>query len=44
MTVWIVRHGNSVHTFYTEYHAEQFTRALTLNQTLYTLEVTRRAK
>jgi hypothetical protein len=38
MNTWIVRHGNSVCTFHTSYHAEQYARALTLNQTLYTIE------
>jgi len=42
-TVWIVSFGNCVNTYYTEYHAEQFARALTLNGTAYTLEVKRRA-
>lgn len=33
MTIWIVRFGTSAHRFYTEYHAQQFVRALHLNGT-----------
>ena len=38
MNVWILQHGNSRHYFYTEYHADQFARALSLNKTAYTIE------
>lgn len=37
MKQWIVQFGNSRTAFYTEYHAEQFMRALRLNGTQYTL-------
>lgn len=30
---WTVRFGSSCHRFYTDYHRDQFTRALTLNGT-----------
>lgn len=32
-TPYTVAFGGSVHHFYTQYHAEQFVRALTLNGT-----------
>ncbi len=38
---WIVTFGKCRYAFYTEYHAEQFARALRLNGTAYTLEVLR---
>lgn len=34
---FIVRFGTSERVFYTDYHAEQFCRALRLNKTPYTL-------
>ena len=40
MKVWIVTFGICMSRFYTEYHAEQFCRALWLNGTPYTLTVT----
>jgi hypothetical protein len=31
--MWIVKFGTSTHRFWTEYHADQFARALRLNGT-----------
>lgn len=35
---YIIRFGTSKCVFYTDYHAEQFCRALRLNNTPYTIE------
>lgn len=35
---YIIRFGTSVRVFHTPYHVKQFTRALNLNGTAYTLE------
>lgn len=37
--MWRIKFGMSRRIFYTEYHAEQFCRALALNGTPYTVEV-----
>jgi len=37
MKIWTVWHGGSAFIFYTEYHAEQYCRALALNGTKFTL-------
>lgn len=37
---WTVAFGQSKNVYYTDYHAEQFMRALTLNGTPHTLTVT----
>jgi hypothetical protein len=39
--IWTVTFGQSARTFYTEYHAEQFSYALALNGTQHT--ITRKA-
>jgi hypothetical protein len=36
---YIITFGGSVRIFYTDYHADQFCRALDLNRTSYTLRV-----
>jgi uncharacterized protein with PIN domain len=38
MKMWIVRFGKTAQRFYTEYHTEQFARALRLNGTPYTID------
>ena len=39
MTRYIVTFGKAMSIFYTDYHAEQFCRALDLNRTPYTLRI-----
>jgi len=41
MTIWIVTFGRCRNVYYTWYHADQIARALRLNGTPYTLEVSR---
>lgn len=37
--MYIVKFGKSINIYYTWYHIEQFTRALRLNGTEYTVEM-----
>ena len=37
MKRWIIRFGTSKRVYYTEYHADQFCRALAMNGTAYSI-------
>lgn len=39
-TKWIIKHGTCQLRFWTDYHADQYARALHLNGTPYTMEKT----